>query len=240
MSGIIEFNDHGTWWASSGIFHWVLGFLTERVESEPDREWLVVIDKANLRSLYFDDLSERGVSEVLAALRTELEPYAQEHFPDSSRRDVALRVIRELVDRSNARPSTFVNLDVIGKVITRAFPYTRFKGTEIEIDGDPEIGILFEKGYIVHTVGQTWRMAHDEDDDRIQACFGSLYRLPIRTAVAEETGALRLTFADGSRLECGPDERSEPWVYRGRHRERVWSLPGGRLIKLDPVAPYGA
>lgn len=240
MSGIILFSDRRLWRAQSGIFNWVNQFLIDKVHSGPDRERLKLIDEHNFRWLEFDDLTEQGVRDVLAAVRTELVPYSQENLPETPGKQTVLEVIHKLVEIANAQPSTSVNLAIVGKAITRAFRKPYIRETGIEIDGDREIGFTLEKDYTVHIAGRVWRMEYAADDDRIQACFGPLYGIPIRTAVAEETGELRVSFVDGSTLECGPDADSEPWMYRGPHRARVWSLPGGRLIRLDPEAPHGA
>lgn len=236
MSGTIVFNYRCEWSASSGIFNWVNEFLIGRVAPGPDRETLRLIDEQNFRWLDIARLTEVGAAQVLVALRAELVPYSQRNLPDTPYREGALGVIQKLAKIAGSDPKRdvdVVRLDIVGKSISRTFRSAY--AAEIRLNDDDRLGFKLEEAYIVHRAGQVWEMEPEtDDDDQLQACFGPLYGIPIRRAVAEQTGELWVSFVGGATLECGPGDMYEPWAYFDPRGARVWSLVGRRLMVVDP------
>ncbi len=73
---------------------------------------------------------------------------------------------------------------------------------------------------------QSSEVRPDRLDETGSAVVG-LLRQRIESASIGESGALSLRFANGSRLDCEPDEQFEAWTLVTAAGERMVCLPGG-------------
>lgn len=73
---------------------------------------------------------------------------------------------------------------------------------------------------------QSSEVRPDRLDETGSAVVG-LLRQRIESASIGESGALSLRLANGSRLECEPDEQFEAWTLVTAAGERMVCLPGG-------------
>jgi len=116
-----------------------------------------------------------------------------------------------------------MELGLDGQRITRAcFDYG------ISLQTDAEFEIRIETDWVVHSSGDLIgeRLGHTPPDaGRILVVLNQV----VSNSTAEDSGALSLTFSNGTTLRVEPHEMYEAWTVSGPHGMKVVGMPGGEL-----------
>ncbi|MDW5614059.1 MULTISPECIES: DUF6188 family protein [Mycolicibacterium] len=89
--------------------------------------------------------------------------------------------------------------------------------------------IVIESPFNVDSHGESVSLSPEEDADEAFQPIRQLVGQTVEEATADETGALRVRFSDGTRLEVPPDEAYEAWSVSGPNGALVVCTPGGKL-----------
>ena len=89
--------------------------------------------------------------------------------------------------------------------------------------------IRIETPFSLHDSGGDLQVSPGTDPELSTARLDALIGPTIITSVAEDSGTLRLNFANGSRLRVEPDSSFEAWTLAGPNGTKVACMPGGEL-----------
>lgn len=77
--------------------------------------------------------------------------------------------------------------------------------------------------------GEAFTLTPDEDPAEAFAPIRQLVGLDVVESVADDSGALRMAFEDGSLIQVPADDQYEAWNVSGPRGALVVSMPGGEL-----------
>ncbi len=93
--------------------------------------------------------------------------------------------------------------------------------------------IVAESVLSIHRHGESITVSPEE----VPLAFEPVQRLVgqvVDEAIADESGALRVLFGDGTRLDVEPDSSYEAWNVSGPRGLLVVCTPGGELVRWTP------
>ena len=94
--------------------------------------------------------------------------------------------------------------------------------------------VVVESPFAIHSGGQTWSLSPEMYPDDVVQPVQLLVGLTAQEAVSDESGALRVRFDHGTRLDVPPDEAYEAWNMSGPNGALVVCTPGGQLAIWSP------
>lgn len=89
--------------------------------------------------------------------------------------------------------------------------------------------IVIESPFTLHAAGQSISLSSEDDPDEAVEPVRQLVGQTVEDALADESGALRVSFSGGTRLEVPPDAAYEAWNVSGPNGALVVCTPGGKL-----------
>lgn len=89
--------------------------------------------------------------------------------------------------------------------------------------------VVIEAPFTVELEGEAISLSPEIGPDESFAPVRSLIGHTVQKALADENGALRVTFENNARLLVGPDPTYEAWNVSGPDGALVVSTPGGKL-----------
>lgn len=116
-----------------------------------------------------------------------------------------------------------MDLELKGQTISHQhFDYT------MTLETDTGVELNIENDYTLHTTDAS-RCISPEPVSADSEQPTSLINRTISTATSDETGALKISFADGGRVTVEADPDYEAWNLAGPDGRKVVCLPGGEL-----------
>jgi hypothetical protein len=112
-----------------------------------------------------------------------------------------------------------------------------------EVRFGPTVRLVFDEGELVepakyldvgrYTIIDSDGTGHEQHERRPESLGRSLALVGLRVKAASiESSVLRMTFSDGSRLECEPSEDHEAWqVVSDDPKRVVWSTTDGEVLR---------
>lgn len=88
---------------------------------------------------------------------------------------------------------------------------------------------LIASPLILSRNGEVFTLTPDEDPEEAFAPIHQLVGLDVVESVADDSGALRMAFEDGSLIQVPADDAYEAWNVSGPRGALVVSMPGGEL-----------
>lgn len=95
--------------------------------------------------------------------------------------------------------------------------------------------IVIESSLSIHRHGESITLSPEEGPEEAFAPVHRLVGQVVDEAFADESGALRVRFGDGTRLDVEPDSSYEAWNVSGPGGLLVVCTPGGELVKWTPT-----
>lgn len=88
---------------------------------------------------------------------------------------------------------------------------------------------LIASPLILTRTNEVFTLTPDEDSQESFLPIRQLLGLDVVESTADDSGALRIAFEDGSLIQVPADEAYEAWNVSGPHGALVVSMPGGEL-----------
>lgn len=103
----------------------------------------------------------------------------------------------------------------------------------VALSTDADFEIRIEVDFSLQTPEGSFELSPGSSDTQVDSLQALLHQ-KVTFSVAEDSGALSVGFADGSRLHVEPHGSYEAWTVAGPGGMKVVSMPGGELATWSP------